>query len=122
MSILIDLLREAVSTVAQPPAANAKRISPSARPNQPVAATKVLTAAGPNSGTWTATVIVGVTPDGRGWSPNTKTFSISNATPIVTLALETSCDNWGAWITAYTGDASSTGSNGYKGVNLTLEA
>ena len=118
----IDLIREAVSTVAKPLAEAAKRFrtnDPEQRPSHPV---KVITVVGPDTGTWSATVVVATAPDGRGWSPVVKTYNISNTTPGLVDALSTPCDNWGAWITAYSGDASGTGANGFKGVNVMVEA
>lgn len=83
---------------------------------------KVITVVGPDSGTWAATVIVATAPDGRGWSPVVKTYNISNTTPGLVDALSTPCDNWGAWITAYSGDASAVGANGFAGINVMVEA
>lgn len=118
----IDLLRESVSTVAKPSAEVAKSFQErnmGQRASHPV---KVITVVGPDTGTWSATVVVATAPDGRGWSPVVKTYSISNTTPGIAEALSTPCDNWGAWITAYSGDASGTGANGFKGINVMVEA
>ena len=118
----IDLLREAVGTVAQPSAGSAKSFQDRNMGQRATLLAKTITIIGPNTGTWAATVVVSPTPDGRGWSPVTKTYEISNTTPGLVETLETACDNWGAWITAYSGDADVTGSNGFHGINVMVEA
>lgn len=118
----IDLIKEAVSTISKPSAGVAKTFQDrnmGQRASHPV---KVITVIGPDGATaWSATIVVATAPDGRGWSPVTKTYTISNATPGLVDAMSTPCDNWGAWITAYSGDASGTGANGFKGINVMVE-
>lgn len=116
------LIAGASSTVAQPDANDANKVVQLADPCHP---RKVITVAGPNGSTaWTATVVVGTTPDRKGWSPSTKSYQISNTTPYIDEILDTPCHLWGAWITAYTGDATNqTGvSNGRTGIDVMVEA
>lgn len=120
--MLIELLRGATSTTSQPAASAAKDFQDRNMGQRPARQLKGVTVAGPNTGTWTATVVVLLTPDGRGWSPTTKTYSISNVTPIVDDVFETTIDSFGAYVSAYTGDASGTGTNGYQGVNAMVNA
>lgn len=120
--MMIELLRESVSTVAKPTADRAKSFQDRNMGQRDTHPVKVVTVVGPDTGTWSATVVVATAPDGRGWSPDSKTYNISNTTPGISEALSTPCDNWGAWITAYSGDASGTGANGFKGVNVMVEA
>lgn len=118
----IDLLTGATGTVAQPEASSCKRFDDREKGLRQPFLKKVITVAGPNSGTWSATVVVGATPDGKGWSPSVKTYNISNDTPYVDDVIETPIDNWGAWITAYSGDANVLGTNGRSGINVMVSA
>ena len=119
---MLQLLSQAVGLVAQPVASECKRFDDREKGVRQPFLKKVITVAGPNTGTWTATVVVGATPDGKGWSPSVKTYNISNAVPFVDEVLETPFDNWGAWITAYTGDASALGTNGRRGIDVMVNA
>ena len=119
---MMNLLKEALGLVAKPSANAAKNFqvhNMGIRPTHPV---KVLTIVGPDSGTWAATVVVATAPDGRGWSPVVETYEISNTTPGVVETGSTPCDNWGAWITAFSGDADVLGANGFRGINVMVEA
>lgn len=120
--MLLELLKKAASTVAQPSASECKSFDSREKGLRSVHSVKTFTIAGPNTGTWSATVVVGSTPDGKGWRPTTKTYTISNSTPAVDDALDIAADNWGAWITAYSGDANVLGSNGWQGINAMVEA
>lgn len=53
-----------------------------------------------------------------------KTYNVSNVTPYVDEIIDTPCHLWGAWITAYTGDATNqTGvTNGRTGIDVMVEA
>ena len=116
------LIAGASSTVAKPDAADPTKVVQFEDPAHP---RKVITVAGPNGSTaWTATVVVGVTPDRKGFSPNVKTYNVSNVTPYVDEIIDTPCHLWGAWITAYTGDATNqTGvTNGRTGIDVMVEA
>lgn len=116
------LIAGASSTVAQPAASDDKKV---VQLHDLSHARKVITVAGPNGSiAWAATVVVGTTPDRKGWSPNVKTYNISNATPYIDDILDTPCHLWGAWITTYTGDATNqTGvTNGRTGIDVMVEA
>lgn len=119
---MLQLLSQAIGLVAQPAASECKRFDEREKGLRPVHSVKTFTIAGPNTGTWTATVVVGSTPDGKGWRPTTKTYLISNVVPAVDDALDIASDNWGAWITAFSGDADALGSNGWRGINAMVEA
>lgn len=119
---MMNLLKEALGLVANPSAKEAKSFqvhNMGIRPTHPI---KNIVVIGPNTGTWTATVVVGVAPDGRGWAPTVKTYNISNTTPAIDEAIDTPCDNWGAWVTAFSGGVDAEGSNGYRGLNVMVEA
>ena len=120
--MMIELLREAIGLVAQPLAKDCKQFKDIELGKRTAFSVKTITVAGPNSGTWSATVVIGTTPDGRGWRPSLKTYEISNSTPVIDDALEISADNWGAWITSFTGDVNLLGTNGWKGINVMVEA
>lgn len=119
---MIQLIKGATGIVAQPAANECKRFDDREKGIRQPFLKKVITAAGPNAGTWTATVVVGATPDGNGWSPSVKTYVLSNDTPFLDEVIETPIDNWGAWITDYTGDANVLGSNGRRGIDVMVNA
>ena len=119
---MINLLNEALGLVAKPSAKEAKSFQVHNMGIRPTHGVKNFTIIGPDTGIWTATVVIGVAPDGRGWSPDVKTYNISNAVPGVTDVLETPCDNFGAWVTAFSGDVNAEGANGYRGLNVMVEA
>lgn len=120
--MLIELIKGATGTTTQPAASSANDFQDRNIGQRPARQLKGIMAAGPNTGTWTATVVLLLTPDGKGWAPTTKTYNISNTTPIVDDTFETSIDAFGGYVSAYTGDASGMGTNGYSGINLMVMA